>query len=389
MSSARRTFALLPFLFFLSSLPIGSRMMTPPTRAVGPKDLLAKVPVQPTDELRGLADDLGYATTAEQMDSVLTQSQALSAPRALQIKKETGWDPDTPFAAGVCPHDDYYYASRLYALLAPHIRAKTVILFGVFHKASVFNCRDQLVFDSFKAWRGPYGPVSVSPLREDLMSRLPAGDFIVNNDMQMVEHSVEGIVPWLQAVDRQVEIVPILVPYMDWKTLDHISKSVSDALSQIMKEKGWTLGKDVAIIASSDAVHYGDSGWGGDNFATFGTDIEGYAKAVDRDRSLAEAELTGPIQRKRLKEFLYTLVDDKDVTQYKLTWCGRFSVPFGLDVASRVSETLDSKTLSGTLLDYGTSVAETSLDLDEILGLGATAPNNLHHWVGYVAVGYR
>ena len=389
MCSTRRKVPLLSLLFFLSSLVMASPVMTPPARAVGPKELLDNVPVKSTDELRGLADDLGYATTAEQMDSVLTQSEVLSAPRAKEIQKETGWDPDTPFAAAVCPHDDYYYASRLYALIAPHVRAKTVILFGVFHKASVFNCRDQLVFDSFPAWRGPYGPVKVSPLREELMARLPKGDFIVNNDMQSVEHSVEGIIPWLQATDRKVQIVSILVPYMDWKTLDRISQSVSDALSQIMKEKGWKLGRDVAIIASSDAVHYGDSGWGGENFATFGTDIDGYAKAVDRDRALAEAQLTGPVERKKLKEFLYTLVDDQDVTQYKLSWCGRFSIPFGLDVASRVQKALSSKPLEGTLLDYGTSVAETSLDLDEILGLGATAPNNLHHWVGYVAIGYR
>jgi AmmeMemoRadiSam system protein B len=347
------------------------------------------IPVKPSDELRGLSDNLGYATTAEQMDSVLTQSKALAAPRTKELMSEKGLDPDTPFAAAVCPHDDYYYASRLYALIAPHIQAKTVILFGVFHKASAFDISDKIVFDSFKSWRGPYGPVSVSPLREELISRLPAEDYVVDNDAQMVEHSVEGIVPWLQAYDHEVEIVPILVPYMDWKTMDHISQSLSKALTQIMKAKGWSLGKDVAIIASSDAVHYGDQGWGGNNFAEFGTDIEGYAKAVDRDRTLAEAELTGQVDRNRLKQFLYTCVDKKDVTQYKLSWCGRFSVPFGLDVASRVSETLASHPLTGTLLDYGTSVAETSLDLDEILGLGATAPNNLHHWVGYVAIGYR
>jgi hypothetical protein len=34
-------------------------------------------------------------------------------------------------------------------------------------------------------------------------------------------------------------------------------------------------------------------------------------------------------------------------------------------------------------------VGETSLDLDAIPGLGTTAPNNLHHWVGYPAIIYR
>jgi hypothetical protein len=51
-------------------------------------------------------------------------------------------------------------------------------------------------------------------------------------------------------------------------------------------------------------------------------------------------------------------------------------------VARRVSETLDGRPLAGSLLDYGTSLSEVSLDLDAVPGLGVTAPNNLHHWVG-------
>jgi AmmeMemoRadiSam system protein B len=230
--------------------------------------------------------------------------------------------------------------------------------------------------------------VRVSPLRNELIARLPQEDVIVDNDMQTVEHSVEAIVPWLQAYDRDVEIVPILVPYMDWDTIDRLAGEVSTALVAIMKEKGWRLGRDVAIVASADAVHYGDAGWGGATYADFGTGIDGYAKAVDRDRRLA-GSLAGTLRRAALRKFLYTCVDRDDVTKYKVTWCGRFSVPFGLDVASRTSEELDGRALVGTVLGYGTSVAEVSLDLDAIPGLGMTAPNNLHHWVGYASIGYR
>jgi AmmeMemoRadiSam system protein B len=352
-------------------------------------ELLDAVPVKPDGGLRGLADTVGFASTAGQMDSVVAQCRVLAAPQNEVVLAENGWADDTVFSAAVCPHDDYAYAGRLYALLMPHIHARTVILFGVFHKARVFASRDLLVFDAFDAWRGPYGPVKVSLVRDALIARLPEGDFVVNNDMQTVEHSVEGIVPWLQAFDRDVEIVPILVPYMDWNTLDRLAGEVSQALVAIMKAKGWRLGADVAIIASTDAVHYGDAGWGGSNFADFGADVEGYTQAVDRDRRLAASTLTGPLQRDHLREFMHTCVDPNDVTNYKLTWCGRFSVPFGLNVASRVSEGLDSHTLVGTLLDYGTSVSEASLDLDAMPGLGVTAPNNLHHWVGYASIGYR
>lgn len=360
------------------------------TMASDPRqELLDAVAVRPTDGLRGLVDTVGYATTADQMDSVMAQSRTLAAPQNRRILEANGWDPDTPFAAAVCPHDDYYYAGRLYSLLIPHIRARTVVLFGVFHKARVFDCRDKFVFDSFQDWPGPYGPVRVSPLRDELIARLPAQDILVDDDMQMVEHSVEGIVPWLQAYDRDVEIVSILVPYMDWETLDRLSGEVAGALTAVMKEKGWSLGGDVAIVASSDAVHYGDAGWGGSNFATFGTGPDGYARAVARDRELAASDLAGPIEAEKLEKFLYACVDRDDVTRYRVTWCGRFSVPFGLDVASRVSRSLSGRTLEGSVLDYGTSLDEVSLDLSAIPGLGATAPNNLHHWVGYPALGYR
>lgn len=344
-----------------------------------PGELLDAVGIKSANGQRGQMDAVGFVTQAEQMNAVLAQRrESLNDAAAAEA-----------LAAAVCPHDDYYYASRLYAQLIPRIHARTVILFGVFHKARVFGCRDKLVFDSFDTWRGPYGPVAVSSLREDLLARLPATDVIVDNDMQMVEHSLEAIVPWLQALDPAVEIVPILVPYLDWDTLDRLAAEMSGALAAIMQERGWQLGKDVAVICSADAVHYGDAGWGGSNYADFGCDIGGYEQAVARDIRLAEDTLCGPVAPAKLERFLYTCVDRNDVMRYTIPWCGRFSVPFGLDVASRVSAALEGKVLSGTLIGYGTSIGEASLDLDAIPGLGVTAPNNLHHWVGYPAIGYR
>jgi len=344
-----------------------------------PRDLLDAVGIKAADGRRGQMDTVGFVTTAAQMDAVLAQCGLARGATAA----------GEPLAAAVCPHDDYYYASRLYAQLIPGIRAKTVILFGVFHKARVFDCRDKLVFDSFRQWRGPYGPVAVSPLREALIARLPAGDIIIDNDMQMVEHSVEAIVPWLQAVNPEVEIVSVLVPYMDWDRLDGLAAEFSRALTDLMQERDWRLGRDVALISSADAVHYGDAGWGGSNFADFGCDAEGYTKAVERDLQLADATLCGPLDPAKLKKFLAACVDPDNVTRYTIPWCGRFSVPFGLNVAARVSGALEGRVPAGSLIGYGTSVGEASLDLDAIEGLGVTAPNNLHHWVGYPAIGYR
>lgn len=353
------------------------------------QELLDQVGLKAQGDRRGQMDTVGFVTTAKQMDSVFAQCNRLAASRHNVLDEEHGWDESTSFIAGVCPHDDYYYAGRLYSLLLSRVRAKRIILFGVFHKARVFELRDRLVFDSYRTWYGPYGQVAVSQLREAIIERLPREDYVIGNDMQMIEHSVEAIVPFLQANNRNVEIVSILVPYMQWETMDRLAADLSSVLTDIIKENRWKLGEDVCLISSADAIHYGDAGWGGSNFAEFGTNVSGYEKAVARDMELAQNHLCGPVDRNKLKTFLYRCVDADDVMKYQITWCGRFSIPFGLNVAGRLLEAVEGRTLTGTLLDYGTSVSEISLDVEGLDGLGTTAPNNLHHFVGYASIGYR
>lgn len=350
------------------------------------QQLLDQVGIKPEGDRRGQNDIVGFASTAPQMDAVIQQSQERANTQKTILQQRYGWDDNTAFIAAVCPHDDYVYAGRLYQLLIPHIQAKRIILFGVFHKARYFNCQDRLVFDAYKTWYAPYGNVNVSSLRDEIIQRLPQADYIVNNDMQMVEHSVEAIVPWLQAYNRDVEIVSILVPYMDWGTMQRLAGDLTEVLANLCQQKGWRLGKDLAMICSADAVHYGDVDWGGKNFAPFGTDVLGYQMAVKRDLNLAENKLSGLVTDDKLKGFFYSCVDEKDVRKYLITWCGRFSIPFGLNVASRLTHTLEERPLNGFLLDYGTSISEATLEVD---GIGATAPHNLHHWVGYAVLGYR
>jgi hypothetical protein len=88
---------------------------------------------------------------------------------------------------------------------------------------------------------------------------------------------------------------------------------------------------------------------------------------------------------------LDTLVDP-DTLDYRLPWCGRFSIPFGLEVLRKVSIATEEATPHGSLLRSGTSLSEPELPVSSSSresGLGYTAPSNLHHWVGYSAVGYQ
>jgi AmmeMemoRadiSam system protein B len=339
-------------------------------------------------EIRKPFDTVGFASTRPQMDSVVKQSEAHEASAMEANKKKYGFSREAPLVAALCPHDDYVYAGPVYVHVIPQIQAPTVILFGVSHHAKDFNLEDKLVFDAFRSWSGPYGPVPVSFLREAVIQKLDPADFIVSDEIQAGEHSVEAIVPFLQYYNREVQIVSILVPYMRWERLNILADKLADALYRVLGEKGLRLGRDVAFVCSVDCVHYGDQAWPGGGYAPFGTSVEGYEKAVAREHRLLRDYLVGKLSAGRLRGLYESLVDPANPRKYRVTWCGRFSVPFGLDCVERLSKKTGSSPLKGVLLRYGTSVGLGELEHKD-LGIGVTAPSNLHHWVGYAAVGYR
>ncbi|NOZ55689.1 MAG: AmmeMemoRadiSam system protein B [Calditrichaeota bacterium] len=336
---------------------------------------------------RGLVDSVGYATRPEQMEALLPLVQALEAEELARDDSAVWAVHGENWVTGISPHDDYVYAGRVYWHLFRKYHAKTAILIGVAHKAWRWNEADRLIFDAFRYWRGPWGKVPVSALREELLGSLPKEHVVVSNAYESEEHSLEGLIPWLQMQRRDVEIVPILVPYMHWGRMDTLATELARALAKAVKARQWVWGKDFVILISSDAVHYGDEGWGGKNYAPFGADSLGHAKAVQREYDLIRRYLTGPIQGERLRDFLYTLVDSTNLRNYKITWCGRFSIPFGLDLSRHLASELGRPVPEGYLLRYGDSWTLGRLPVS-LGGLGVTAPRSLHHWVGYAAIVY-
>ena len=166
-----------------------------------------------------------------------------------------------------------------------------------------------------------------------------------------------------------------------------MTDELAGAIAMIMQENGWQLGTDIAVVVSSDAVHYGPDF----DHTPFGTGAEAYEKATARERSLALDHLVGNLDPSKLRKFSSTLVDP-DTLEYRLPWCGRFSIPFGLELLRKLSLSTAGKVPSGALLRYGTSLSEPELPVSSATrssGLGYTAPSNFHHWVGYAAVGYR
>lgn len=339
------------------------------------------------DTVRGQLDTVGFVVGAAAAEEVVATAEALEAESIAAQDLRLKMDAVEGFIGGVCPHDDHLYASRVYVHLTERITAPRVILIGVFHKASLWNLSDRLVFDGFQSWHAPWAPMTVDPLRDELLAALPEGAYVIDNAMHSREHSLEALLPFLQRGYPQRSIVPILVPYMGWDRIEALSDLLAAALAEVMEPNGWKLGRDLAIVVSSDAVHYGPDF----DYAPFGTDVDAYIKAVDQDRELIAGDLEGPLRPAALRKFLYTLVDEDDVHTYLRPWCGRFSIPFGLELLRKVTLATEDQVPSGSLLRYGTSLSEPELPVSAAAreaGLGYTAPSNFYHWVGYAAIGY-
>jgi len=338
---------------------------------------------------RGLADPVGFAHLERQIEAVIARIAAQDGARFERSLERCGVSAADRWRMAVAPHDDYAYAGYMYPLVLKNLRSSVVVIFGVAHKARQLGIENQLVFDSFTHWRGPYGDIEVSPLRERITGRLPEATYRVSDEMQSIEHSVEAKLPFLQHYDRAVRIVPILVPAMSFARMNELALPLAGAISETTIDERMEWGRDFALVSSTDAVHYGDEGWGERNFAFYGADAEGYAKALAHEKRIMRDCFEGELRPDRIERFTRYTLDDHDHREYKWTWCGRYSVPFGLLVAWHLQKSLRATPLSGTILGYATSLGDQRIRVDDLDGMGVTAPATLRHWVGYAAVGFR
>ena len=148
--------------------------------------------------------------------------------------------------------------------------------------------------------------------------------------MQSAEHSLEALIPFLQVNNSEIEIIPILVPYMSYERMQHTARNLTKVLSSIMKKNKLNWGNDIAILISTDAVHYGDEDWGGKNYAPYGTDSLSLVEVKNIELEIINNCLVGEVSPTKIQKFIQYTVQEDDYKEYKWTWCGRYSVPFGL-----------------------------------------------------------
>jgi AmmeMemoRadiSam system protein B len=305
-------------------------------------------------------------------------------------REELGLAVGDGWVAAIMPHDDFLYAGPVDLHLLPGLRCDRWLLVGVCHACRRLGVRDRLIFESFSAWRvaGQQIPVDTA-LREHLLAHLDPSAAIVENERHAGEHSVEALLPWLHLAVPEATFVPVLVPQMSWERMRSLADRLAEALAAVCQEAGWLPGRDLGVLISADAVHYGCESWGDSGgYFPFGCDAGGHAVAVTQDITLAEATLAGPLTEDGLERFTRLVwAEEPSRYPYKITWCGLYSIPFGLATAAKLQTKLGFPPLQGFLLRYGDSATGGRL-LVEGTRLGVTAPNTLQHWVGYPALGF-
>jgi AmmeMemoRadiSam system protein B len=333
-------------------------------------------------------DTIGYAHTAAQMDSLLSRINRIYGKERETILSIQNINPAQNWQAVISPHDDYSYAGEMYTYVLKNVKTPVIIIFGVAHKAQSFGIADKLVFETFSSWKGPYGNIPVSDLRTDIISQIPEGFYIISDTLHQVEHSIEAQLPFLQYYQNSLKIVPILVPFMNFSRMEQIASAVSEAIFKAGRQRQWEWGTDYSFVISSDCVHYGDENWDGKAFAPFGADTAGYRRAKNYDMNIISECLIDRLHQQRIKRFFEYTVDRNNYKEYDWTWCGRYSIPFGLLTIYHLQKMLKITAMEGNMLRYSTSISHLPIPVAD-LGLGTTAPANIHHWVGYVSLGYQ
>lgn len=335
-----------------------------------------------TRELRGQRDAVGFASTSEAMAAVYGLSAGGPEPSGFPARAGGEAPRGLPIGA-LSPHDDYLYAGRVYRRVLPPVKARTVVLVGVFHRYRAFapeleGIEAPLIFDTHRAWRAPDGPIAVSALREEAIAALPPGEAMQSDAMHDAEQSVEAVAYWLRHDSPDLEILPVLVPRAGFLRLETLARDLGAALAAALSRRGLSLGRDLAVVVSSDAVHYG-ADFGYTPFGPGGADALAQARA--RDRGLLEGPLSGPIGADSARAFFEACVDPGRLDAYRHTWCGRFALPFGLLLMAELAARAGREPPLGKALAYATTIDAPELP-GRPYGLGTTAPASPSHFVG-------
>lgn len=325
--------------------------------------------------IRPVRDNVGFCWDAGEMDHFVD----------FLSKENSGSITSDNLVAAISVHDDYLYAGNVYYPLYSNIKTREVVIFGVTHGTVIKEMgplSGVLIMDGFSGWRGPYGNVKISPLREIIKSQLPGDYFIVSNKAHSTEHSIEALIPFLQYYNRDIKITPIMVTQMPLERMEEVSAKLSSIIVSYAKKNKLVPGKDIFFLISNDADHYGEDF----KNSPYGLDAKAHEKATANDRRIIQKDLEGPVTKVKIKETAADLWPDSSKKDIPL-WCGRYSIVFGLETISRFVSDYEGGSIIGKLTRYSDTFTEKVLPVKNT-GMGLTAVFSYNHWCGWFTEGF-
>ena len=143
----------------------------------------------------------------------------------------------------ISPHAGYMYSGKLAAeTISQVFIPETVVILGPNHHG-----QGAPVALSTAVWKMPAGDVSVNTdLAQAIMTR--SSRVKIDETAHRLEHSLEVQIPFLQEMQKNLSIVPLVISHLSYP----MCKEIAAALARCITDSG----KDVLIVASSDMTHY-------------------------------------------------------------------------------------------------------------------------------------
>ncbi len=145
--------------------------------------------------------------------------------------------------AVICPHAGYVYSGSLAAKTFSAVEIpETVIILGPNHHG-----QGAPISLSTTTWDMPLGKVSVDMEIADSLLK-DSQHIQINEIAHRLEHSLEVQVPFLQMLQKNLQIVPLVLSRISYSLCEEVAKSLASAIK--------AGNKDILIVASSDMTHY-------------------------------------------------------------------------------------------------------------------------------------
>jgi AmmeMemoRadiSam system protein B len=221
--------------------------------------------------------------------------------------------------AAIMPHAGYIYSGKTAAHTIARINVTdTVLLLGPNHTGK----GEQFAIRTEGTWATPLGQVSID---QSLAAEILKGSNLIHDDdaAHRAEHSLEVQLPFLQAMNPRVAIVPLAVGTHNLERL----RIVAEVIAAVLK------GKNVLMLVSSDMTHY-----------------ESKKSATEKDKLAIDAIID-------LNETELARV----VSQRNITMCG-FAPTYIAIIAAKI---LGAR--RGALIEYTTS-GEVTGDDEQVVG---------------------